>query len=116
MDFPALNERLKLASTIIQIFVDLGLMAAALAVLRFYVDSWRWRRYKYRVNDWIDGLLKLSADERHPKRFIERDWRVECERMLSTAYDSSSEIVLLLETSVIVAKGIAVDRGLLGIR
>jgi hypothetical protein len=113
LDFTVPNEKFTLAAILVQIVASLGLITALLACVKYYVDTWRWRRYKFRIHDWINGLIKLSDEERHPKRFQDQDWRVECERMLTSAYFSPIEIIDLLETSVIVAKGMAVDRGLL---
>lgn len=98
-------------TVVIQILSGLGLIAAASAYIRHFFERRCWRNYKMRVDDWIDRLEKSAG--RHPKEIDEHDWRVECERMLYDSNFRPSQIQQLLDTSVIVAKGIAADRVLL---
>jgi hypothetical protein len=111
LDFTAWDEKLKPAATVVQVFAGLGLTTALLAFARYYFERRCWRRFKRRVDGWIGQLEK--SGELHPKQLRDHDWRVECERLLSDAYFGPAQVNDLLETSVVVAKGMAADKGLL---
>jgi hypothetical protein len=111
LDFSTWFDGLKPLTDIVQVLAGLGLVTVTLAVAKHFVERRAWRRYKLAVDDWINRLDKLGG--KHPKELEEHDWRVECERMLSDANFSPLQVVQLLDAAVIVAKGIAADKGLL---
>jgi len=90
---------------------SLGVVAAASAYIRHYIERRCWRNYKVRVGDWIERLE--ASGGRHPKELEEHDWRVECERMLYDSNFRRTQIQQLLETAIVAAKGIAAGKDLL---
>jgi len=52
----------------------------------------------------------MKAGSRHPSELSEDEWKVECERMLSDVNFSPLQIEQLLDTSVVVAKGIVAEK------
>jgi hypothetical protein len=50
------------------------------------------------------------VEEIHPNELTEEEWRYEVERLLTAANFGPLQIQQLLETAVVVAKGLARDR------
>jgi hypothetical protein len=91
-----------------QAFAGLGLTTVLLAVLKRNLERRFWRDFKRRAGDWIDRLRE--TENRRPLDLSNDEWMSECERMLADSKFSPLEIHQILNTSVIVAKGIAADR------
>ncbi len=51
-----------------------------------------------------------QSEERHPRELDDDEWKVACERLLTDSRFSPMEIDQILDTSVVVAKGIASDK------
>lgn len=88
-----------------QILAGLGLVTILLAVLKHAAERRRWQQFKLRVDDWTDDLRR--TEERHPRELDDEEWKIECERLLTDSRFSPMEIDQILDTSVVVAKGIA---------
>ena len=91
-----------------RILAGFGLITVLLAILKRNADRRCWRSFKMHVDDWIDRLRE--AEQRHPRELDDDEWKAECERMLTDSKFSPIEIHQILDTSVIVAKGIAADK------
>ncbi|MCG8450720.1 MAG: hypothetical protein MI725_14215 [Pirellulales bacterium] len=91
-----------------RILAGFGLITVLLAILKHNAERRCWRNYKVFVNDWTDRLFKTG--NQHPADLEVDEWKAECERMLTDAKFSPLEIERLLDTAVIVAKGIAADK------
>lgn len=91
-----------------QILAGFGLITVLLAVLKRHAERRCWRLFKERVDDWIDQLQE--AENRHPHDIEDDEWKAKCERMLTDSKFSPMEINQLLNTAVIVARGIAADK------
>ena len=107
MDFTTWIESLKPLTEIAQVLGGLGLVTVALAYVKHAVERRRWQGFKKRVEHWIDR--ELEAD-RHPRDFTIEDWRIECELRLFDSRFSPIQIEQLLDTAVVVAKGIAASK------
>lgn len=108
MPFADLLESLTPLSALARILAGLGLVAALVAYLRRVAERRRWRRFKQRVQLWIDQLD--PDDDKHPKQLDDHDWRVACEQLLFDCNYSPSEIDELMDLAVLIAKSTAVDR------
>ena len=108
MGFTELLENLTPMVDLARILAGLGVVTVLLAFLKRNFERRRWRIFKVLVDDWMDRLGK--AQNRHPRQLDDEEWKAECERMLTDSKFSPLEINQILETSVIVAKGIAADR------
>ena len=106
--FTMLAENLKPLLEMAQILAGFGVLTVLLAIAKRNFERRRWRNFKRRVNRRMDDLRDSEID--HPRDFEDQQWKAECERMLNDSGFSPLEINLLLDTSVIVAKGIASDR------
>ena len=91
-----------------RILAGFGLITVLLAFLKRNAERRCWRKFKVLVGDWIDRLRE--TENRHPRELEDDEWKVECERMLTDSKFSPFEINQILDTSVIVAKGIAADK------
>lgn len=91
-----------------QIFAGLGLVTVLLAVLKRNLERRYWRDFKRRAADWIDRLR--DTENRHPQDLSNDEWTAACERMLTDSKFSPLEIREILDTSVVVAKGIAANQ------
>jgi hypothetical protein len=107
LDFTAWFESLKPLTDIAQILAGLGLVTVALAAVKDAVERRRWQAFKQSIDLWLGQELKA---DRHPKDFAENDWKIECELKLFDAGFNPSQIHQLLDTSVVVAKGIAASK------
>lgn len=111
MAFVDFLDSLKPLADLARILAGFGLITVLLAVLKRNGDRSRWRKFKVRVHQWMDGVQE--AENRHPREFVDDEWTAKCERMLSDSKFSPLEIDQIMETAVVVAKGIAADRLLL---
>ena len=91
-----------------RILAGFGVVTVLLAILKRNEERRSWRRFKFQVHDWIDRLRE--TENRHPRDLDDNQWKAECERMLTDSRFSPLEINQLLETSIVVAKGIAADK------
>ena len=105
MDFTAWVESLK---SLAQVLAGFGLVTVLLAYGKHTTDRRCWKNYKRRAEQWMDAVLR--AQERHPSELTEAQWRFEVERMLTEANFGPIQIHQILETAVIVAKGLASER------
>ena len=87
-----------------------GLVTVLLAILKHNAERRCWRTFKRFADEWANGLLELGGRS-VPKR--DEEWIAVCERMLSDAKFSPLEIYRLIDTAVLVAKGIAADKFLM---
>lgn len=90
-----------------RILAGLGFVAVLLAILKRNGERHCWRNFKVRVTDWTDDI---AESEHHRLPDLDDEWKAECERMLWDSNFSPPEINQVLDTSVIVAKGIAAER------
>jgi hypothetical protein len=105
LDFTAWVESLK---SVAQVLAGFGLVTVLLAYVKHTVERRCWDSFKRRAEHWIDDLVRTQ--ERHPNELSEAQWRFEVEQMLTEANFGPLQIQQLLETAVIVAKGLASDR------
>ncbi len=105
MDFTAWFESLK---SLAQVLAGFGLVTVLLAYGKHAAERRRWKNYKLFAERWIEEILR--AEERHPNELTDSQWSFEAERMLAEADFSPLEIHQLLETAVVVAKGLASER------
>ena len=105
MDFTAWIESLK---SLAQVLAGFGLVAIVLAYVKHAAERRCWRNYKRHAEQWIDELIRVH--EIHPNELTEMQWRSEIEQMLTDANFGPLQIQQLLETAVIVAKGMANER------
>lgn len=108
MAFTEFLENLTPMVDLARILAGFGLITVLLAILKRNAERRCWRRYKVCVGDWIDRLRE--TENRHPRDLDDDQWKAECERMLTDSKFSPLEINQILDTSVVVAKGIAADK------
>lgn len=84
-----------------------GLVTILLAILKRNAERRCWRSFKRFVDEWASDLAKLETP-RVPSR--DDEWITVCERLLSDAKFSPLETHQLLDTAVLVAKGITADK------
>jgi hypothetical protein len=89
-----------------QILAGFGVITVLLALLKRYTERRSWQNFKTLVGGWTDALLESDQKIGH----LDNEWRVECERMLTDSRFSPREINELLDTAVVVAKGIAANK------
>jgi hypothetical protein len=94
-----------------RILAGFGLITVLLAILKRNAERRCWRNFKLRVDDWMERLRQ--TENRHPRELDDDEWKAECERMSTDSKFSPLEINQLLDTAVIVAKGIAADKFLI---
>ena len=107
MLFTQLPENLTPLGDLARILAGLGFVTVLLAILKRNGERRCWRNFKVRVTDWTDDIAE-SEHRRLPD--LDDEWKVKCERWLWDSKFSPLEINQVLDTSVIVAKGIAADR------
>lgn len=107
LGFTDFVENLKPMADLAQILAGFGLITVLLAILKRNAERRCWRNYKLRVDDWANRLR--DAASHHPGEDAE-EWKAECERMLTDARFSPLEINSVLDTAVVVAKGIVADK------
>ena len=105
MDFTAWIESLK---SFAQVLAGFGLVTIVLAYLKHAAERRCWRTYKWLAEKWIDELIRVH--EVHPNELTETQWRAEVEQLLTDAKFGPLQIQQLLETAVVVAKGMANER------
>jgi len=108
LGFTELLENLTPMVDLARILAGFGLITVLLAILKHNAERRCWRNFKVRVDDWTDRLRE--TEKRHPRELADDEWKAECERMLTDSKFSPIEITRILDTSVIVAKGIAADK------
>jgi len=90
-----------------QILAGFGVITVLLALLKRYAERRSWQNFKTLVDGWTDSLLESDQKIGH---LDDDEWKVECERMLTDSRFSPLEINELLNTAVVVAKGIAANK------
>ena len=108
MGFTEWLESLTPMVNLVRVLAGVGLITVLLAYLKRTAERRCWRSFKASVNDWSQRLVE--AENRHPDQLSDDEWKIECERMLTDANFSPLEIKQILDISVVVAKGIAVDK------
>lgn len=105
--FTKMLDALNWLNVLVQVLAGFGLVTLLLALLKHNAERRAWRRFKARVGEWLEQLREV--DSRHPRELNDNEWRVGCERLLTDVGYSPLAIDQLLETSVLVAKGVAAD-------
>ena len=108
MGFTRLLESLTPLAALTQVFAGLGLVTILLAILKRNAERRCWQRFKTLTADWVDRLRE--TENRHPKDVSSSEWKSRCERLLTDANFSPIEIHQLLDTAVVVARGIATEK------
>jgi hypothetical protein len=108
LGFTEFLENLTPMVDLARILAGFGLITVLLAILKRNAERRCWRNFKMRVDDWVDRLRE--SGNHHPRELDDDEWKAECERMLTDAKFSPLEINQVLDTAVIVAKGIAADK------
>ena len=93
---------------LVRILAGLGLVTVLLAYLKRIVERRCWHNYKETVHDWVGRFVE--SEDRQLNQLSEDEWKAVCERMLTDAKFSPLEIRQILDTAVVVAKGIAADK------
>ena len=104
MEFTAWIESLK---SLTQVLAGFGLVTVLLAWIKHIVERRRWQKFKRLTKKAIDRLIE---SERYPQSLSETEWKIECEQLLTDANFGPLEIETLLETAVIVAKGVSAEK------
>jgi hypothetical protein len=105
LDFTEWFQSLK---SVAEVLAGFGLVTILLTTMKHTAERRSWKSFKRRTQDWIGDLVK--ANDKHPKEFTDAEWQFEVERLLSDANFGPMQVEQLLETGVIVAKGLAAER------
>ena len=108
LGFTEFLENLTPMADLARILAGFGLITVLLAILKRNAERRCWQNFKTRVADWIDRLRVI--ENRHPRELSDDEWKAECERMLTDSKFSPIVVNQILDTSVIVAKGIAAEK------
>ena len=125
MDFTAWLETLKPMADLVQILAGLGLVTAALAYAKYYLERHHWDQFKQQANDWLDRQVALKEgwsgesgreSEEAPAEqrvFQEDSLTIIVEKMLSDAGFTPLQIQQLLGTALLIVRGTATDKFLI---
>ena len=125
MDFTMWNEGLKPMTDIVQILAGLGLVTAALAYAKYYVERRHWDQFKRRSNDWLNRQVELKErwsggtnleSEEPPAElsvFHEETLTVIVEKLLSDVGFAPLQIQQLLGTALLIVRGMAAEKFLI---
>jgi hypothetical protein len=105
--FAQFLENLAPLGDLARILAGLGFITVLLAILKRNGERRCWRNFKVRVTEWT---YDVGESERRRLPDLDDEGKAECERMLWDSKFSPLEINQVLDTSVIVAKGIAAEK------
>jgi hypothetical protein len=125
LDFTTWIESLKPMADLVQILAGLGLVTAALAYARYYLERHHWDQFKRQAANWLDRQVALkeswpgesdreSEESLTEQRVFQEDsLTVIVEKMLSNAGFTPLQIQQLLPTSLLIVRGMATDKFLI---
>ncbi len=110
---------------LVQILAGLGLVTAALAYSKYYLERHHWDQFKQQADDWLDRQVALKESwpggpgresEEWPTElrvFQEDSLTIIVEKMLSNAGFTPLQIQQLFPTSLLIVRGMATDKFLI---